>query len=170
MLAEKVRKFQPLKCIEHINDHRQITILSSIKLSKGTKTLQCMLLLCAFNSTTRACLDRIQPDDGPLSLLQLCRLGVILCDLIDIAGLTKLLQFVNFGFHHFNLSWRNIGVAGLVDCLVGNSGSSATNDWILPDLTGQGSIQLNFHLHTLPNTFYFNYATKQTRKSWAQLF
>ena len=57
-----------------------------------------------------------------------------------------------------------MGIRGLLDCLMGNTGPFASGDWILPDLTIQGSLQLNCHLQTFPNTYYFSYATKRTRK------
>ncbi|KAL8150133.1 hypothetical protein V2J09_019941 [Rumex salicifolius] len=119
----------------------------------------------AFNGTTRSYFDGMRPEDGqtlkPISLLQICRVGVIIYDWFDIPWLKS---YYNFGFDHFNMSWRKIGVWGLVDCLLGNSGPFAFGDWILPDLTLQGSIRLNYHLQTFPNTFYFSYATKRTRK------
>ncbi|KAB2084371.1 hypothetical protein ES319_A05G329200v1 [Gossypium barbadense] len=119
----------------------------------------------AFNGTTRTYLDGMLPEDGqnmkPLCLLQLCRLGVIIYDWLDIPLLKA---YYNFGFDHFNLSWRKVGLWGLVDCLLGNAGPWATGDWILPDLTIQGSIKLNSNMQTFPNTFYFCYATKRTRK------
>jgi hypothetical protein len=86
---------------------------------------------------------------------------VILYDWLDISWLKN---YYNFGFDHFNMSWRKMGIWGLVDCLLGNAGPFASEDWILPDLTIQGSIKINYHLHTFPNTYYFSYATKQTRK------
>lgn len=107
----------------------------------------------------------IRPEDGrslkPLSLLQICCLGVIIYDWFDISWLKS---YYNFGFDHFNMSWRKTGLSGLVDCLLGNVGPFTSGDWILPDLTIQGSIQLNSNLHTFPNTYYFSYATKRTRK------
>ncbi|KAK3028202.1 hypothetical protein RJ639_039485 [Escallonia herrerae] len=92
---------------------------------------------------------------------KLCRLGVIIYDWFDIPWLKA---YYNFGFDHFNLSWKNIGVRGLVDCLLGSAGPFASGDWILPDLTIQGSMRLNSQLCTFPNTYYFSYATKRTRK------
>ncbi|WRX14762.1 hypothetical protein QQP08_009109 [Theobroma cacao] len=119
----------------------------------------------AFNGTTRTYLDGMQPEDGrmmkPICLLQLCRLGVIIYDWLDIPWLKA---YYNFGFDHFSTSWKKMGLWGLVDCLLGNAGPFATGDWILPDLTIQGSIRQNCHLQTFPNTFYFSYATKRTRK------
>ncbi|CAL5396087.1 unnamed protein product [Camellia sinensis] len=119
----------------------------------------------AFNGTTRTYLDGMQPEDGrslkPISLLQLCRLGVIVYDWLDVPWLKN---YYNFGFDHFNMSWKKRGVRGFVDCLLGNSGPFASGDWILPDLTIQGSMRLNSHLQTFPNTYYFSYATKRTRK------
>ncbi|XP_011071131.1 uncharacterized protein LOC105156632 [Sesamum indicum] len=119
----------------------------------------------AFNGTTRTYLDGIQPEDGkslkPISLLQLCRIGVILYDWFDIQWLKA---YYNFGFDHFNMSRKKIGIWGLVCCLMGKSGPFASGDWILPDLTIQGSIRLNSHIQTFPDTYYFSYATKRTRK------
>ncbi|XP_054792361.1 uncharacterized protein LOC129298008 isoform X1 [Prosopis cineraria] len=119
----------------------------------------------AFNGTTRTYLDGMQPEDGrtlkPICLLQICRIGAIIYDWLDISMLKS---YYNFGFDHFNMSWRKTGISGLVDCLLGNAGPFASGDWILPDLTIQGSIKLNYHLHTFPNTYYFSYATKRTRK------
>lgn len=106
-----------------------------------------------------------RPEDGrtlkPICLLQLCRLGVIIYDWFDISWLKA---YYNFGFDHFNMSWKKAGIWGLVDWLLGNAGPFASGDWILPDLTIQGSLRLNSHLHTFPNTYYFSYATKRTKK------
>lgn len=105
------------------------------------------------------------PGDGrtmkTICLLQLCRIGVIIYDWFDIPLLKA---YYNFGFDHFNMSWKKAGIWGLVDCFMGNTGPFASGDWILPDLTIQGSIRLNTHLCTFPNTYYFSYATKRTRK------
>ena len=129
------------------------------------RVLSLTALSGAFNGTTRTYFDGMQPGDGktlkPICLLQLCRIGVILYDWLDISWLKN---YYNFGFDHFNMSWRKMGVWGLVDCLLGNAGPFASEDWILPDLTIQGSIKINYHLRTFPNTYYFSYATKQTRK------
>ena len=97
----------------------------------------------------------------PICLLQLCRIGVIIYDWFDISWLKK---YHNFGFDHFNMSWKKKGIWGLVKCLLGIEGPFASGDWILPDLTIQGSIRLNYHLHTFRNTYYFSYATKRTWK------
>ncbi|KAK4399701.1 hypothetical protein Sango_1076200 [Sesamum angolense] len=59
---------------------------------------------------------------------------------------------------------KKIGIWGLVCCLMGKSGPFASGDWILPDLTIQGSFRLNSHIQTFPDTYYFSYATKRTRK------
>ncbi|XP_030443287.2 uncharacterized protein LOC115665565 [Syzygium oleosum] len=119
----------------------------------------------AFNGTTRTYLDGMRPEDGKtmkaVCLLQLCRLGVIVYDWLDIPWLNA---YYNFGFDHFGISWKKVGIWGLLDCILGNTGPFASGDWILPDLTIQGSIRLNSHLHSFPNTFYFSYATKSTRK------
>ncbi|XP_068664309.1 uncharacterized protein [Aristolochia californica] len=119
----------------------------------------------ALNGTTRTYLDGMQPEDWrtmkPICLLQLCRLGVIMYDWLDVPWLKK---YYNFGFDHFNMSWSKSGLWGFIDCLLGSSGPFASGDWILPDLTIQGSAQLNAQLKTFPHTFYFSYATKRTRK------
>lgn len=119
----------------------------------------------AFNGTTRTYLDGMQPEDGrslaPISLLQLCRLGVTIYDWFDIPWLKA---YYNFGFDHFNMSRKKVGIRGLVNGLLRNNGPFATGDWILPDLTITGSIRLNSRIHTFPNTYYFSYATKRTRK------
>ncbi|CAM8876713.1 unnamed protein product [Rhodiola kirilowii] len=119
----------------------------------------------AFNGTTRTYLDGIQPEDGrslkPVCLLQLCRLGVIFYDWLDIPWLKA---YYGFGFDHFNMSWRKIGVRGLIDLLMGNTGPFVSGDWVLPGLTIQGSMKLNSRLNTFPNTFYFSYATKRTTR------
>jgi len=63
------------------------------------------------------------------------------------------------------MSRKKTGVRGLVDLLLGNAGPfAACGDWILPDLSIQGSMTLNASLQTFPNTFYFSYATKRTTK------
>jgi hypothetical protein len=62
------------------------------------------------------------------------------------------------------MSWKKMGIFGLIDCLLGNAGPFASGDWILPDLTIQGSMQLNCHLQTFPDTYYFSYATKRTKR------
>lgn len=106
-----------------------------------------------------------RPEDGrtmkPIGLIQVCRIGVIIYDWFDIPWLKA---YYNFGFDHFNMSWRKIGFRGLVNGLLGNSGPFSSGDWILPDLSIQGAMQLNCHLNTFPNTYYFSYATKRTRK------
>ncbi|KAH7676830.1 Triacylglycerol lipase protein [Dioscorea alata] len=117
----------------------------------------------ALNGTTRAYLDGMSVEDGKsirtLSLLQVCRLGVIFYDWFNIRWLKK---YYNFGFDHFEMEWNRTGLSGLSDLLSGNSGPFATGDWILPDLTIQGALKLNSKLSTFPNTFYFSYASKTT--------
>ncbi|XP_050947170.1 uncharacterized protein LOC103488979 isoform X2 [Cucumis melo] len=119
----------------------------------------------AFNGTTRTYLDGMQPEDGetmkPISLLQLCRVGVIAYEWLDIGWLKK---YYNFGFDHFDMSWKKMGILGLFKCLLGNTGPFASGDWILPDLTIQGSMRLNSHLQTFKSTYYFSYVTKPPRK------
>ncbi|KAF8083008.1 hypothetical protein N665_0795s0005 [Sinapis alba] len=121
----------------------------------------------ALNGSTRTYLDGIQIEDGkslkPICLLQICKLGAIIYDWLDISWLKS---YYNFGFDHFNMSWKKTGLLGLVDCLLGNAGpfASSSPDWILPDLSIQETMKLNANLKTFPNTFYFSYATKRTRK------
>ncbi|KGN51773.1 uncharacterized protein LOC101219935 [Cucumis sativus] len=119
----------------------------------------------AFNGTTRTYLDGMQPEDGetmkPISLLQLCRVGVIAYEWLDIGWLKK---YYNFGFDHFPMSWKKMGILGLLKCLLGNTGPFASGDWILPDLTIQGSMRLNSRLQTFKSTYYFSYVTKPPRK------
>eukprot|EP00268_Persea_americana_P044593 TRINITY_DN4508_c0_g1_i2.p1 TRINITY_DN4508_c0_g1~~TRINITY_DN4508_c0_g1_i2.p1 ORF type:complete len:245 (-),score=37.81 TRINITY_DN4508_c0_g1_i2:196-930(-) len=107
----------------------------------------------------------MQPEDGRsmklVCLLQLCRLGVIVYEWIDISWLKN---YYNFGFDHFNLTRKKTGIWGVVDCLLGHTGPFASGDWILPDLTIQGSMIINSKLNTFPNTYYFSYATKRTQK------
>ncbi|CAL9092124.1 unnamed protein product [Musa textilis] len=119
----------------------------------------------ALNGTTRSYYDGMQPQNGrllkPICLLQVCRLGVIVYDWLDAAWLKN---YYNFGFDHFRMGWRWTGISGLADLLSNNTGPFASQDWIVPDLTIQGSIKLNSGLRTFPNTFYFGYATKRTKK------
>ncbi|XP_004489792.1 uncharacterized protein [Cicer arietinum] len=119
----------------------------------------------AINGTTRTYLDGMRPEDGrklkPICLLQLCRIGVIMNEWVDISWLKK---YQNFGLDHFNMSWRKMGLRGLVNCLLDNVGPFASEDWILPDLTIQGSIKINNYINTFPNTYYFSYAIKRTWK------
>ncbi|OMO78302.1 lipase [Corchorus capsularis] len=163
----------PIHFVGHSAGAQVVRVLQQMladKSFKGYETsenwvLSITSLSGAFNGTTRTYLDGMQPEDGrtmkPISLLQLCRVGVIFYDWLDIPWLKA---YYNFGFDHFNMSWRKMGIWGLVDCLLGNAGPFATGDWILPDLTIQGSIRLNCHLQTFPHTYYFSYATKRTRK------
>ncbi|CAL5421300.1 unnamed protein product [Camellia sinensis] len=163
----------PIHFVGHSAGGQVVRVLQQMladKAFKGHETsenwvLSITSLSGAFNGTTRTYLDGMQPGDGrtmkPICLLQLCRLGVIVYDWIDFPWLKA---YYNFGFDHFNMSWKKMGVWGVVDCLMGNSGPFASGDWILPDLTIQGSVRLNSHLHTFPNTYYFSYATKRTRQ------
>ncbi|KAF7809326.1 Alpha/Beta hydrolase fold containing protein [Senna tora] len=164
----------PIHFVGHSAGAQVVRVLQQMLADKAFKgyentsenwVLSITALSGAFNGTTRTYLDGMQPEDGrtlkPICLLQLCRIGVIIYDWLDISWLKT---YYNFGFDHFNMSWRKIGIWGLVDCLLGNAGPFASGDWILPDLTIQGSVRLNYHLHTFPNTYYFSYATKRTRK------
>jgi hypothetical protein len=122
------------------------------------KLLCHLLILNWYNIETR-------PEDGmslkPICLLQLCRLGTTIYEWLDISWLKN---YYHFGFDHFHMSWRYTGLSGLADLILGNSGPFATTDWILPDLTIQGSIKINAGIQTFKNTFYFSYATKMTRR------
>lgn len=117
------------------------------------------------NANPRTIWDSFRPEDGVslknVCLLQICRIGVLIYDWFDIPWLKN---YYNFGFDHFNMSWKKAGISGLVDCLLGNAGPFASGDWILPDLTIQGTMKLNSQLRTFPDTYYFSYATKRTRK------
>ncbi|KAM7472737.1 hypothetical protein LguiA_010920 [Lonicera macranthoides] len=122
--------------------------------------------LCgALNGSTRTYITGMKPEEWksmePICVLQLLRVGVIFMEWLDIWWLKK---YSNYGFDHFNMSWRKIGIRGLVDCLVGNSGPFGSGDWVLPDLTLQGSMEINSQLNTFPNTFYLSYAGKVTKK------
>ncbi|XP_074274410.1 uncharacterized protein LOC141598609 [Silene latifolia] len=163
----------PIHFVGHSAGAQVVRVLQQMladKAFKGYETnpnwvLSITSLSGAFNGTTRTYFDGMQPDDGrtmkPICLLQLCRLGVIVYDWFDIPWLKA---YYNFGFDHFNMSWRKMGVWGLVDCLLGNAGPFASGDWILPDLTIQGSLRLNSRIKTFPDTYYFSYATKRTRQ------
>ncbi|XP_021743109.1 uncharacterized protein LOC110709205 [Chenopodium quinoa] len=163
----------PIHFVGHSAGAQAVRVLQQMLADKAFKghdtspnwVLSITSLSGAFNGTTRTYFDGMQPEDGmtlkPVCLLQLCRLGVIIYDWFDIPWLKS---YYNFGFDHFNMSWRKIGVWGLVDHLLGNAGPFASGDWILPDLTIQGSMRLNSHLQTFPDTFYFSYATKRTRQ------
>ena len=163
----------PIHFVGHSAGGQVVRVLQQMLADKSFKghdtspnwVLSITSLSGAFNGTTRAYLDGIQPEDGkslkPVCLLQLCRVGVILYDWFDIPWLKN---YYNFGFDHYNMSWRKMGIWGLVNCLMGKSGPFASGDWILPDLTIQGSTRLNSHIQTYPDTYYFSYATKRTRK------
>ncbi|KAI3811760.1 hypothetical protein L1987_21490 [Smallanthus sonchifolius] len=73
-------------------------------------------------------------------------------------------RYYNFGFDHFHMSRKNIGFWGLVECLSGNAGPFVSSDWVIPDLTIQGSTQINRQLNTFPDTYYFSYVTKATKQ------
>jgi hypothetical protein len=165
----------PIHCVGHSAGAQVIRLLQQMLADNAFKghentsenwVLSVTSLSGAFNGTTRTYFDGMQPEDGmslkPVCLLQLLRFGVLIYDWLDIKWMKS---YYNFGFDHFNLSWRKTGIRGLVDSLLGNSGPFASGDWILPDLTIQGSIKLNASLSTFPNTYYFSYATKRTCKT-----
>lgn len=94
-------------------------------------------------------------------LAQIYRVGSTLYHWLDVPWLRR---YYDFGFDHFGMSWRTVGVSGLPSLLVGTAGPFATGDWILPDLTIQSAARVNANMHTFPNTFYFSYCTRQTTK------
>ncbi|CAI5481914.1 unnamed protein product [Closterium sp. Yama58-4] len=118
----------------------------------------------ALNGTTRVYIDGLSVRDGvtvrPMCLLQVLRIGSIIFEWLDIAPLKA---FYSFGFDHFPLSWRRVGLWGLVKALAGKTGPFASGDWVLPDLSLHHSMELNKKLQTHPNTYYFSYATVKTR-------
>ncbi|WVZ62806.1 hypothetical protein U9M48_012508 [Paspalum notatum var. saurae] len=129
----------------------------------------------ALNGTTRAYLDGVRADDGsgrslrPLCLLQVCRVGSLLYHWLDLPFLTR---YYDFGFAHFGVSRRLVGVRGLVDMLLGRPGAGgpfATGDWVLPDLTIQGAARINARVATFPRAFYFSYASRRTAAARAAL-
>jgi hypothetical protein len=119
----------------------------------------------ALNGTTRAYLDGIRPEDGrslrPVCLVQICRVGSTLYHWLDSPWLKR---YYDFGFDHFGISWRAVGVSGLPGLLAGAAGPFATGDWILPDLTIQSAARINAGVRTFPGTFYFSYASRRTAK------
>lgn len=126
----------------------------------------------ALNGSTRAYLDGMRADDDgrslrPVCLLQICRVGSLLYHWLDLPCLKR---YYDFGFDHFGMSRRLVGVQGLVDLLLGRDcgrarGPFATGDWILPDLTIQGAVRTNARVRTFPGTFYFSYASRRTARS-----
>ncbi|PKA54929.1 hypothetical protein AXF42_Ash000765 [Apostasia shenzhenica] len=164
----------PLHFVGHSAGAQVIRVLQQMLADKAFKgyedtseewILSVTSLSGALNGTTRTNLDGMQPEHWmlmkPISLLQICRVGVIIYDWMNISWLKN---YYNFGFDHFEMEWRKTGISGLIDLVLGNIGPFATGDWILPDLTIQGSAKLNCNLRTFPNTYYFSYATKMTKK------
>ena len=98
----------------------------------------------------------IRPEDGrslaAISLLQLLRVGVVIYEWMDIPFLKR---YYGFGFDHYEMNWRKIGLTGLVKSLLFETGPFASRDWICSDLSIQSAVELNRHLQTFPNTFYF---------------
>nr|CAB3503163.1 unnamed protein product [Digitaria exilis] len=125
----------------------------------------------ALNGCTRAYIDGVRPEDGwslrPLCLVQVCRVGSILYHWLDLPFLNR---YYDFGFGHFAMSRRVVGVAGLAGLLFGSGdrrrrGPFATGDWILPDLTIHGAARINARVRTFPSTFYFSYASRRSSGS-----
>ncbi|CAN6197556.1 unnamed protein product [Urochloa humidicola] len=125
----------------------------------------------ALNGSTRAYIDGMRPDNGGRTmraacLLQVCRVGSVLYHWLDIPWLNR---YYDFGFGHFGMSRRRVGVRGLADLLLrgganGKCGPFATGDWILPDLSIHGAARINARVRTFPDTFYFSYATRCTAR------
>ncbi|XBI20746.1 hypothetical protein VPH35_061975 [Triticum aestivum] len=117
------------------------------------------------NGSTTAYLGGIRPEDGRsirfVCLAQIYRVGTTIYHWLDIPWLRR---YYDFGFDHFGMSWRTVGVSGLPSLLAGTSGPFATGDWILPDLTIQNAARMNADVRTFPDTFYFSYATRRTTK------
>jgi hypothetical protein len=91
-------------------------------------------------------------------LLQVCRVGSILHHWLNIPWLKR---YYDFGFDHFGMSRRLVGVRGLAGLLLSRAGGPfATVDWILPDLTIQGAARINARART----FYFSYASRRTAR------
>eukprot|EP00850_Spirogloea_muscicola_P013825 SM000096S24854 [mRNA] locus=s96:111677:115526:+ [translate_table: standard] len=119
----------------------------------------------AMNGTTRVFIDGISPTDGksmhPIALVQVLRVGIIIYEFLDLPSLKNL---YSFGFEHFRMAWHQMGIWGLLCHLASIQGPFLSGDWVLPDLSIQYTIELNKKLKTYPNTYYFSYATVQTRK------
>lgn len=96
------------------------------------------------------------PSDGKsmqiISLLQVLRIGVMFLEWLDIPYVKR---FYSWGFDHFDLSWKKVGVSGLFKGLFGQLGPFHSGDWILPDLSIQACSELNLQLKTFPKTYYF---------------
>ncbi|XP_024380414.1 uncharacterized protein [Physcomitrium patens] len=124
----------------------------------------------ALNGTTRVYYDGIRAEDGKsmksFSLLQVLRVGVLLYEWLDIPFLKR---YYDFGFDHYNLQWHKAGITGLLDTLFNRSGPFVHDNWVLPDLSIQSSVELNKKLRTFDKTFYFSYATKGTKR-WFSLW
>ncbi|RYR59330.1 hypothetical protein Ahy_A05g025198 isoform C [Arachis hypogaea] len=159
MLADKA-----FKGYENTSEHWVLSLTALSGALNGT-TRTYLDGMRDLNANPRTIWDSFRPEDGVslknVCLLQICRIGVLIYDWFDIPWLKN---YYNFGFDHFNMSWKKAGISGLVDCLLGNAGPFASGDWILPDLTIQGTMKLNSQLRTFPDTYYFSYATKRTRK------
>uniref|UniRef100_A0ACD5VNW5 Uncharacterized protein n=1 Tax=Avena sativa TaxID=4498 RepID=A0ACD5VNW5_AVESA len=119
----------------------------------------------ALNGTTRAYLDGLRPEDGrslrPVCLAHVCRLASTLYHWLDSPWLKR---YYDFGFDHFGMSCRAVGLMGLPSLLAGTKGPFATGDWIMPDITIGGAARINAAVRTFPGTFYFSYASRRTTK------
>ncbi|XP_047058137.1 lipase-like [Lolium rigidum] len=119
----------------------------------------------ALNGTTRSYLDGIRPEDSrslrPICLAHVCRVGITLYHWLDSPWLKR---YYDFGFDHFDMSWRVVGLSVLPSLLAGTRGPFATGDWIMSDLTVQGAARMNAGVRTFPSTFYFSYASRRTAR------
>lgn len=112
--------------------------------------------LCHFFCNVPDCLVECRAEDGKsmksFSLLQVLRVGVLLYEWLDIPFLKR---YYDFGFDHYNLQWHKAGITGLLDTLFNRSGPFVHDNWVLPDLSIQSSVELNKKLRTFDKTFYF---------------
>ncbi|GKE42598.1 putative alpha/beta hydrolase fold protein [Tanacetum coccineum] len=107
----------------------------------------------------------MKPDDwrfaktfSPVGLLSF---AVTIYEWLDVPLLKR---YYNFGFDHFQMSRKHVDFWGLVDFLLGNAGPFASTDWVIPEVTIQGSAHINSQLDTFSDTYYFSYAVKATEK------
>ncbi|XP_076928839.1 uncharacterized protein LOC143592951 [Bidens hawaiensis] len=118
-----------------------------------------------FNGSTIPYIYGMKPGDWrfakTISPLRFLCFAVTIYDWLDIPLLKR---YYNFGFDHLHTSRKKIGFWGLVDCLSGKAGPFVSSDWVIPDVTIQGSIQINSHLNTFADTYYFSYAAKATQE------
>ncbi|PWA49913.1 hypothetical protein CTI12_AA477590 [Artemisia annua] len=119
----------------------------------------------ALNGSTITYIYGMKPDDWrfakTFSPLWLLSVAVTIYEWLDVPWLKR---YYSFGFDHFHMSRKHIGFWGLVDCLSGNAGPFASSDWVIPEVTIQGSTHINSQLNTFSDTYYFSYAVKATEQ------